>query len=1111
MLHEEADLDPTSAVERALEEYLEQVDAGTTPDLDEFFKAHADYADELRECLQTEQYVQVLAETNPEFPEAASSVNAYEKTKPFQNGPGAGISRILGDYILLQQIGRGGMGVVYKARQLGLDRVVAVKVIADGQFANPIAVRRFRSEAKLASKLNHSQIVSIHQIGEEQGLLYYSMDYIPGQTLAEVLHEGPLPPRRACEIVMQTARVMAYTHQQGLLHRDLKPANILLDESKRPLITDFGLARSFDDESQVTRTGEIVGTVSYISPEQASGDTAKSELGPESDIYSLGAILYALLVGRPPFQSDSSLDTLLQVRYQEPISPRRFNKKIPPELETICLKCLEKSPQQRYQTADELEEDLARFLSSEPILAKPNRWWKRGWRWCLRHRSAALGLGGVAVLLGVLVIGLVLHSVMVNSLNGRLARSNNELTHIRNDLNTALGQSESRKQRLEQSLYVANMQAASRAYNEQDLREVQRVLALSVPKPGERDLRGYEWKLLQEIVTAPYTQLSGHVGDVYAAKYSPDGRWLASAGEDGTVRFYRVPSLQLDHVIPGSLRPMRGLEFHPTSESVACCCKDGNVYIYDVETGKLLQTIPAHPGLVCDATWTADGTLLTCGDEPWIRLWDATTTQPLGKIGPNPGDRIITRLALSHNDQWLAAAQGAHMTVWDRTTNTQRMSFTVPSRVTSVAFSPNDDWVAFGSLESKTRLLPCKDRTNPTTYESSHRDPVEAVAFSPDGRWGADTDRGGLLSLWPIDTGKPGSNRVPLSPTTETLSTQTLAHQTEVISIEFSPDSRQIVTSSQDGLVRVWNVAELLPQRFTQVQGEQIDDVIPMSDGTLLLWVFGDILHYDPATGELRSVVEPKKIEWQNTPKHEQALAVLHFDAGVRSTSPERFQRNPCLLWRDALSPELGKLHSVCVSADGTMLAGLTAKWQLALLNAKTYAPSEDCPLIRCNSLAFSPVDSGILAVSLVGLDNVELWDIETARRTKILGYHSAQVNSLAFSPDGRYLASGAEDRRIKVWEVSTGKLVRTFHGHRGRITDVIFSPDGSSLLSTGWDDTLRVWSMTLQEEMLTLGTPKQPKVGTYQLRISANGRYLVQRSNTIFTRYKLPTMDTAD
>ncbi len=310
------------------------------------------------------------------------------------------LPRVFGDYQLLEEIARGGMGVVYKARQVSLDRIVAVKMILTGPLASDAEVERFCVEAQAAAQLDHPHIVPVIEVGQIDGQRYFSMGFVDGISLAHRLAEGPLPRREAVTLLLAVADAVQYAHERGVVHRDLKPANILLDSAGRPRITDFGLAKRVSDESGLTATGQVIGTPSFMPPEQAAGKVGL--IGPVSDVYSLGAVLYAVLTGHPPFQAASAVDTLKQVLEQEPVALRRLDPTVPRDLETIALKCLEKNPARRYPSAKSVADELRRFLSGKPILARPVRLLERGYRRCRQYPLVA-SLGALVTLLLIAV------------------------------------------------------------------------------------------------------------------------------------------------------------------------------------------------------------------------------------------------------------------------------------------------------------------------------------------------------------------------------------------------------------------------------------------------------------------------------------------------------------------------------------------------------------------------------------------------------------------------------------------------------------------------------------------------------------------------------------
>jgi len=725
--------------------------------------------------------------------------------------------RYFGDYELLEEIARGGMGVIYKARQVSLDRIVAIKMIRAGRLASDVDVRRFHAEAEAAANLQHPNIVAIHEVGEHEGRHYFSMDYIEGRSLEEMLRENPLPAGRAAGYARAIAEAVEYAHRQGTLHRDLKPSNVLIDRHDQPQITDFGLAKRVRKSDDLTKTGEVMGTPNYMSPEQATAKQA--DVKETADIYSLGAMLYALLTGRPPFQADTPLAMLKLVAEQEPVPPRMLNRNIPRDLETICLRCLEKERRRRYPTARELADDLQRFLNGEPIHARPVGRAERLWRWC-RRKPVVAGLA--ALVAGAVVVG----GVVSSHFAAEAARKREE--------------ADRRRHEARRSRYSADMVKARQDWEKGDAGRLWSFLDGHRPKPGEEDLRGWEWYYLQALLHKDLHTFRGHVGTVHAVDWSQDGSRLASAGEDHTLRVWSGVGGKPLGVLRGHSARVTSVAWSPDSRHLASASDDGTVRIWDWEKSEVIATLTGHRGPVNAVAWRADGRqLASAGKDSKVKVWDVATGEESLSLCCGQRTGPLSSVSWSPDGQRLAAGQGGTTTLWDVTTGGHRH---VPDRsglgpVWSVAWRPDGQLLAVANKQLRVQLW------NPVTAEMEsvlldHKGPVRSVAWSPDGERLASASDDRTLKIWDVAA--------------EKVAVTLFGHHAPVVSVTWKPDGTQLATASEDGTIKVWDATQVAEAVTTRRHSNWVIAVAWSPDGKRLASAHleSEVGIWDPDTGD---------------------------------------------------------------------------------------------------------------------------------------------------------------------------------------------------------------------------------------------------------------------
>jgi WD40 repeat protein/predicted Ser/Thr protein kinase len=924
-------------------------------------------------------------------------------------------------YEVLGELGKGGMGVVYQARQTALGRTVALKMILHADHAGDTERERFRIEAQAVARLQHPHIVQVFEVGEHDGLPYFSLEFCPGGSLADQLDGTPWEAKRAAKLVETLARAMQAAHQAQVIHRDLKPANVLLTADGQPKITDFGLAKKLDEQGK-TQTGAIMGTPSYMAPEQAGGKSGA--IGPAADVYALGGILYELLTGRPPFKAATPLDTVLQVISDEPVPPRQLQSNCPPDLETITLKCLQKEPGKRYASAVVLAEDLRRFVAGEPIVARPVGRGERAWRWCRRNPAVAGLLLAASLFLVAGVAGVAWFAVEAS----RQAREAEESARQATAEKVRANEESERASRNElnalRNLYLSQMGQAHLAWKEGQVGRVLDLLDAQEPgRNGGHDFRGFEWYYLRRLCRASHRILARQPQAFRAVAFRPDGKLVASVSGHLLADDREQPELKLwDPATGKELRTLEGyaatlysfgsLAFSPDGSRVAGSSRE-SIRVWEADSGKRLQTFPANDGNAWGnhPAFSPDGRCLAMASGKTVRLWDLQTGKERAPAF-EPHTEALTCVAFTPDGEGLVAGAVAEEVslfapptalVWEVKTGKRIRRWLHRGGVHAVAVSPDGKSIASAGDDSLIRVWDVESKKEKWTLHG-HTNAFSGVAFHPGGRWLFTCSYDGSIKVWDTAAGR----------LVRTLRGHTLG----VTGLALPADGRRLVSSGEDGTVRVW-----------EWDRDQDALTLPEPLGPVLCLAF----HPDGRHLAAGSA----------------GVSLWDIPAGKVARRYGELLANPPVR-AVAFDPQGGRLATASAAVQVWDTAG----------GKKLFGPQEkgDEENGIVNGLAFRPDGRYVAARG----ERVTIRDAATGGQVRSMG--DGEGFGIAYSPDGHYLASG-KGRVVTLWDAASGEVVRTFPEFPDTVLKVSFSPVGHLLAASS--STACVWEHPSGREVL--------------------------------------------
>ncbi len=1029
------------------------------------------------------------------------------------------VPRRFGEYELLEVIGRGGMGVVYRARHDRLNRVVALKMIRTGAWAGPVEIRRFLLEAEAAARLDHPNIVPVFEVGEIEGQHYFSMRLVEGGNLAQRCSEFQVPgselatgnskpETRNAKLMATVARAVHYAHERGILHRDLKPANILLDGQGEPLVADFGLAKLAHAEGDATLSGTAVGTPAYMAPEQAAGASAEHTTG--SDVYSLGAILYHLLTGRPPFEAATPMETMRRLLQEEPVRPTALNPQLDRDLETICLKCLEKDSHRRYPSAAALADDLERWRRHEPIHARASTAFEKTVKWARRKPAQA-------ALLGVSVIGLAAFIVVLLVGDVRLQRERNFAFKQKLAADRAATQAAAEARRAETNefatrlnLYAADIFLAKRALDEGNLGVARRALAAHFPQPGQADLRGFEWRHFWRRSQGEQSHvLAGHTKPVTGLAFTRDGRRVVSAGRDGTIRFWNATNGALERLLPppglapkSDDRAAMAALLAVSPEAVAAVATG-----QETLQGFVQRARPSVPGDLRALAVSPDGLRVAAGGEgTYVRVWNVTN-QTVEFVIPARSTRT---LAFAHDGRWLVVGDGGApklqepgaVRIYDVATH-QRVQ-TVENAPGVFALAEDGQTLALVKSNGVVELRDLRaDRV-----VRSWRAPgaIHSMVFARDGKTVAALGSS-RHEVWLWDAGSGA------------LSGKWNTGEERLAAIAFSPDASQLASVGDDHAVRLWDVRTAEAVACWRGHGDELlavafgpaGDVVASGgkDLTVRLWpaenkpdpdIVAGVSSPMAMTPDGRCVVartgnkrarivdvtngSGTEVPWAGT---DECLAWGRDGTTFATVSRTGHEGGPQIEWHAVAGGRAGAVvplaetpkdwKCAAISTAAGLCAVAHGRGQVVLFDLHSGAVVQRLGWRRrsISRLMFSPDGAQLAAYDWPG--NFHLWRVANGAALSEWRVTEGVAQVWSYSPDGRLLASGGDDNLISVWDTASGRRVAALRWHKAEIKALAFAPDGRTLASASQDLTLKLWHVPTWRE---LGTAWRGAVFTF-------------------------------